>query len=405
MRILSLGTYPIVKPVHGGQRRTSQIGQYLELSGHTYQYACVYSPFAYGDNLVSEHDYPLSHVGGLYSETPFIEDLASGVFASSQDGPWNHFRSLVEQFQPDVLQVEQPFMWPLVKRLRTEGTASSTALVYSSHNVEAPLKRRILDGAGLSREKISRVGRLIEDLEEELIAVADVVIAVSQADAVHYRRSEPESNIVIVRNGTDRPVPPTPPPAAPEIVKGGHLFFVGSAYPPNVEGFEKFVLSNTLYGFPRKSLVVCGGAASAIRRSPLYTPHIASYDDRVEFFDKPEDSELVWLQDRARGTILPIATGGGSNLKTAEALSCGKWVVATPLALRSFEEFMGGAGVLVASTPEQFRGAMLDVIHAAPLVLNEAELTSRQALYWDRTLEDSGLSARLEALRVEKGQE
>ncbi|RZI55123.1 MAG: hypothetical protein EOP94_05475, partial [Zymomonas sp.] len=166
MKILALGTYPTRRPVHGGQRRTWQIGAYYQRHGAEYRYACVHTD-TYGTTDVTAFDYPYASAGGLYSAIPFIDDLGSGVFAASQDGPYRHFRTLVEAYEPDVIQLEQPFMWPLVKRMRTEGVLGKARLVYSSHNFEAPLKRAILEGAGVDRTRVAEVDSLLRTTEQE----------------------------------------------------------------------------------------------------------------------------------------------------------------------------------------------------------------------------------------------
>lgn len=398
MRILALGTYPTRKPVHGGQRRVSRIGDYYRRFGHDYRYACVYAPTAYSGEAVSEFDYPYVTVGGIYSDVPFIDDLGSGAFAAQEEAPYRHFRKLVEEYQPDVIQLEQPFMWPLVKRLFNEGVCSGALLAYSSHNYEAPLKRDILESVGVARDKVVGVARMIEDIEREIIEAAQLVMAVSQADADRYDVLSARAGAIVVRNGTDIPAKPVAPPDHQEMEIDQYLFFVGSAYPPNIEGFGKFALSQSLYGLPpKKLLAICGGAADGIYASPYYLPHSDSYGDRVHFFKSPSDEELSWIQQHARGTLLPIASGGGSNLKTAEAISACKWIVATPMAMRSFEDFTDRPGIIVARTPKEFRDGMLDVLYAKPLKLTAAEQKKSRQLYWPNLLENSGAVQMLEA--------
>lgn len=405
MKVLAIGTFPIRLPIHGGQRRSHQIGAYYERAGMTFRYASIYSPAAYSTAAVSEFDYPYAPVGGIYSEIPFIDDLGSGVFAASQDGPYDHFRHIVEEFQPDVIQLDQPFMWPLFDRLQREGYLRGVKLVYSSYNVEAPLKADILENAGIARAKVSLVAAMIDQLEREVVTASDLVIAVSSADAEQYRQMDQDVNAIVIRNGTERSIGSSRPSGGKEMLQGRFLFFVGSAYPPNIEGFAKYVLGPSLYGVPPEKLIaVCGGAADGIYQSAEYLPHAESYGDRVHFFSRLTDDELAWIKGNAKGTILPIATGGGSNLKTAEALSSGKWVVATPMAMRSFEDFMDEPGVLVADTPEAFVRAMLDVLHGEPLVLSASQVRKREALFWDKLLDASGLGKRVMSLASSKYQ-
>ncbi|KPF83590.1 hypothetical protein IP78_01790 [Brevundimonas sp. AAP58] len=310
-----------------------------------------------------------------------------------------HFRKLIESFEPDIIQLEQPFMWPLVRRLRDEGVLAGAALVYSSHNFEPPLKREILESAGVSWSRIAEVEAMTLAIETQLAEEADLVITVSTSDAEAYASLSRGCRPLIARNGTDRQTVARRPADGSEMARGRYLLFVGSAYPPNVQGFERFVLANNVYGLPpEKLLAVCGGAADAIFQSRLYAPHHDSYQDRVHFFARPSDEELTWLRREAKGFLLPIFSGGGSNLKSAEALVSGKWVVTTSTAMRSFEDLADEPGVLVADKPKAFFDAMLDVTYGEPLVLTAAQTAKRERLLWNNLLEEVGLARRVKAL-------
>lgn len=392
MRVLALGTYPTLSPVHGGQRRCSRIGDYYRAQGCEYRYACVYDPRHYGASDVTDFDTAFGSMGGIYARVPFIDDLASGVFAATEQSPYAHFAALIEQWAPDVIQLEQPFMWPLVRRLRSEGRLDGVRLVYSSHNVEGPLKREILESAGVERKLVNQIGAEIDSMEAEIVAAANVLITVSHADDGHYSSGGPGLQRIVIRNGADRPGDTAEPAFGSKLLANEYLVFVGSAYPPNIDGFKRFVLSGDLYGFPpQKRFAICGGVADSIYQSELYAPHAESYQDRVQFFGRPSDEELAWLRDRAKGFLLPIESGGGSNLKTAEALASGRWVIATTTALRSFEDFMCEKGVIVADTPNEFQDAMLGIVYGKPLSLSRQQTAKREGLFWEELLERSGL--------------
>jgi len=403
MKILALGTYPVRVPLHGGQRRTNQIGLYYKAAGMEYRHACVYDARHYSADEVGPDDLPFGLMGGLYAQAPFIDDLASGAFAASHAAPYEHFSALIETWRPDVVQMEQPFMWPLVRRLRREGKLDGVVLVYSSHNVEGPLKRDILETAGVERRIVARVEGEIEAIEKEIVESSDMLISVSEADGVRYEQYAPGLERMVIRNGADRPGRTRKPEHGGELSAGEYLFFVGSAYPPNIDGYKRYVLSGGLYGFPpAKRFAICGGVADGLFVSDLYAPHAESYGDRVQFFGRPSDEELAWLRERAKGFLLPIDSGGGSNLKTAEALASAKWVIATSTALRSFEDFQGEKGVIVADTPEAFQDAMLDVTYGKPLTLTARQKAKREGLYWDVLLARSGLADRLKRLVADR---
>lgn len=404
MKILAFGTYPTRVPVHGGQRRSSQIGAYYTANGAEYAYACIYQPRSYSADTVGPNDYPFGVMEGLFARVPFIDDLASGEFAATRPEVYDNFVKLVDTYQPHVVQLEQPFLWPLVRRLIKEGKLNGVKIVYSSHNLEAPLKFDLLESAGVSRELNVQVERRISDLESELVDRADLIISVSKSESDTYREMNSLQRPIVIRNGADRLGHVSKPVYGEELLPDEYMIFVGSAYPPNIDGFCKYVLKSGLYGFPpEKRFAICGGVSDGIYQSGLYSPHQGSYQDRVQFFSRPSDSELSWIRSHAKGFLLPIESGGGSNLKTAEALSSGKWVVTTEKALRSFEDFADQAGVIVADTPRLFRDAMLEVTYGAPLALDHRQVAMREGLYWDQLMSESGLMERLSAAMTNEG--
>jgi hypothetical protein len=116
---------------------------------------------------------------------------------------------------------------------------------------------------------------------------------------------------------------------------------------------------------------------------------------RVHFFPEIDDRQLWAIKSACHGALLPILAGGGSNLKTAEALTLGKWVVATPTALRGFEAFAQAEGVIVANNRRDFHRGMARVLCSPPLEISEASRKARDALHWDSLFERSKLAAEL----------
>jgi glycosyltransferase involved in cell wall biosynthesis len=104
----------------------------------------------------------------------------------------------------------------------------------------------------------------------------------------------------------------------------------------------------------------------------------------VQFFEQIGDEGLHQLKSNAHAVLLPITYGGGSNLKTAEALAAGKWVVATSTSLRGYEEFREEPGVLIADDRQSFRKAVMQVYRRAPLELSKEAIAKRESVHWDR---------------------
>jgi glycosyltransferase involved in cell wall biosynthesis len=390
--VLSLSTYPIVRPRHGGQRRIKAFADFYRTIGMPFAYACVYEPGGYSGADVSANDLALAYSELRFAGLPFLEDVLSGLFAEKSETAYAHFLAVFEKIQPSIIQLDHPFMWPFVRRLIKEGHAKRTALVYSSHNVEGPLKEDILRKSGAPAKRAQDMRRLIDEMEREVVAASSLVVAVSEADAAYYRPlTRPGSKVCVVHNGVDRPPALLPDEVARVKALYGdrpYAFYVGSAYPPNIEGFVRLVADGGFFfAPPERTVAICGGVSEGIFRSPEYGRFVEANSDRVQFFPDIDDNGLNALKERSHVILLPIQFGGGSNLKTAEALASGKHVVATAMALRGFEPFVSAKGVIIADTTALFRRALITALHAPSLELTAEEMATRDVLYWDRCFE------------------
>jgi hypothetical protein len=398
--IVGFGSYPIARPRHGGQRRVVAFRRFHASLGIDYQHAASYEQSVHGRDAVDPQDRPWKPIDPRLAGLPFVGDLEAGEFAAGFEPAFQAFQRFTAERRPVGLQLEHPFLWPLVKRLRQSPDFAGLPIIYSSHNVEAPLKRRLLEQSGVSRERAREVAARVAALEAEVVAAAALVVAVSRDDAAVYAGLGDPAKVVVARNGVDRvPAPSAPPIDLAGVGEHPYLLFVGSAYPPNIEGFAHFVLSERLFFLPpRKGFAICGGVSHGIFQHPLYAAQIGPYSRRVQFFPDPDDAALAYIKAHAHAFVLPIRMGGGSNLKTAEALLAGAWVVATPTALRSFEEFADAPGVLLADTPAAFHDAMVEAYHRPRLALDPAEAARREVLTWDGAFATSGLEGRLKRL-------
>jgi glycosyltransferase involved in cell wall biosynthesis len=167
---------------------------------------------------------------------------------------------------------------------------------------------------------------------------------------------------------------------------------VGSAYPPNIEGACRYVFRDGAFVVPPiKSIAVCGGVSNGILAHPTYQRFLTAHSLRVHFFTEIDDTELWAVKMACHVVALPIDTGGGSNLKTAEALALGKWIVATTVAMRGYERFMDADGVVIANDSVSFRRALAQALRSPPLTVSGASSDAREVVYWDRCFGESGM--------------
>jgi glycosyltransferase involved in cell wall biosynthesis len=397
-RVLGLGTFPIVKPVHGGQRRVDAIRKFYESIGIRYDHACIYDATIYPPGTVSGHDIPLGAPPAQYKFIPFVADLRSGWQAANDPASFEHFMRVIEALNPDALQLEHPFMWPLADQVLRRVGDRQLPVIYSSHNVEAPLKRSILLGSGVPGDVAARIHDEIETIEVEICSRAELIICVSKSDRDHYLKSRSEAGVIVVPNGVDRPPAVIPAGTAARKVFGDNRFLllVGSNYPPNTEGACQLIIRDgAFHSPPIKTLGVCGGVSEGIHAHPEYRRFAVANGYRVHFFPSIEDDDLWALKDAAHGLVLAVGSGGGTSLKTAEALALGKWVIANTHALRGFEAFADAEGVINADNRTDFRRAMAKVLQSDPVEISARSREAREVLFWDRCFSDSGLAERL----------
>jgi hypothetical protein len=397
-RVLGFGTFPTVKPLHGGQRRAAAFQRFYRSVGVEYVYTCIYDSDHYPSSLVGPHDIPLIPPESDEGPIPLIGDILSGRQGADNEVSFQHFLNVVEQLKPDALQLEQPFMWPLAKRLREVLGPRTLPLIYSSYNVEGPLKEAILAGNGVSPDLRRRICDGIEQMEAQVCREAALVVCVTAAEQSHYLQYCSPDNVIVVPNGVDRP-PSTMHDFAPcrEIFQDRpFVFTVGSAYPPNIEGASRYLFENGAFMVPPvKSIAVCGGVCAGILNHPSYQRFPEANSRRVHFFPEIDDSQLWVVKTASHVVALPIDTGGGSNLKTAEALALAKWIVATPVAMRGYEGFTGAEGLIMANDSASFRRAIAQALRSAPLMISDASRQQRESVYWDRCFEATGLADRL----------
>jgi glycosyltransferase involved in cell wall biosynthesis len=400
-RVLGLGTFPAIKPVHGGQRRAAAFQRFYESVGVDYVYTCIYDGNHYAPPLVSPHDIPLEAPSFAEAPVALIGDYLSGRQGATDPASFRHFLNIVERLEPDALQLEQPFMWPLAKRLRDTLGAGRLPLIYSSYNVEAPLKDAILTGGGVVSAVRRHICDHIEQMEAEICQEAALVVCVSAAERDHYVRYCAPERVIVVPNGVDRPPSAIQEFAACREVfeRRPFMFMVGSAYGPNIEGVCRYVFSDGAFMVPPvKCLAICGGVSEGVFHHHLYRRFGAANSARTHFFPKIDDSELWAMKAACHVVALPIDTGGGSNLKTAEALSLGKWIVASPVAMRGYENYLNAEGLIIAKDSVAFRTAVARALRSAPPVVSRESRYAREALYWDRCFNDTQLARRISVL-------
>lgn len=384
--IALLTTYPIAQPRSGGQLRGSALAEHYEVSGFEVVRVGVFPARAFPRPEHGRHDLefplddPRTFVDG--QKLPQGDDVQSGLFLSRDDGL---FQKLVDRLPPrvDAFHLEQPWLLPVVQRLRALPAFAAARLVYGSQNLEAPLKDAICRRAGVDG---ARTVALVAQLEREACELADVTLAVSASDASALK-SLGARRVVLAPNGIHA-FSSNPSAVArwrqtlgPKRV----ALFVGSGHPPNAAGFIH-AFGDALGFVPPDACIVAAG-----RVGEALTAHYASTRfptltvGRLHITGQIDDEGLSALKALASLFVLPIFEGGGSNIKTSEAILSGRPIIATSVSLRGFERYRSLPELTVADDHESWVRSLRDAFLRPEAPPGPVDAL-RSELLWKNTL-------------------
>lgn len=384
MKIVTLSTFPFEMPRHGGQHRLANIVTQYKAQGHEVESAGVlggtHYPATEGFLMFPPMEVLRRHIDNAF----LMEDWAIGEWAASDNRAFDALAALVPE-DADVLHVELPWLFRFAQRLACTPARKRVRLVYGSENVEHLLKQNIVKGY-MGEKHAKECARRVLACERNAIAAADLICAVSEHDAswISQHTNKP---VALASNGVARRAPQTKDfiAANQSTMHQQFALYCASAHPPNVVGFADVFGRGLGCLAPNQKLVVAGSAGPSIQgadwfgRTPGLSRHFVATGE-------VSDETLSALVELAHVILLPMSHGGGTNLKTAEALWAGHHIVATPTAMRGFEDFASASGLTVAAEPAAFLSAIRAAMAAPPMRLTAAERESRKVLLWEATL-------------------
>jgi hypothetical protein len=347
--LLSIGIYPIKNAVHGGQRRVSALQQVMRHSGISSYYLPVHSSQSYPDGSDEEKKFNFARdVHSIAFANGRRQDLdACRVFDIKPD-LLDALCAKIQELQPKCIQFEQPWLFPVLATVKQRGAALTAKIIYSSQNVEHLLMA------------MPEQRRATETLEREVVAASDLVIACTASDAMVYR-SWGAANVITNGNGHDhRPIDRQGETDWWNVMgKRDIMLFVGSGHPPNGVGFMDMLMPPGCVP-PGCCIVVAGDVSHWIRSYPAYRFNQRLFDETTMLIGRQPEQALNSIFGLAKAVLLPITSGGGSNLKTAEALLSGKPVIGTEKSFRGFEKFRSMSGVYISDDPVMFKKHVRD---------------------------------------------
>jgi glycosyltransferase involved in cell wall biosynthesis len=144
--------------------------------------------------------------------------------------------------------------------------------------------------------------------------------------------------------------------------------------------------------------LVAGSVGRLIQTMPefLSVPALSRHTTLLGFV---QQELLQALYDQAHVVVLPKVYGGGSNLKTAEALLSGRPIVGNDGAFIGFEPYRGLGAVHIENDPRAFWTHVAELLRGpAP---KKGRLGKREELEWSQCL--IPMVKRTEALVADRG--
>jgi len=385
-RILVVAPYPIKNPMHGGQKRTQAlVKRYRELS-YDVTFAAVYLKASYKEASASDIAVSSDTIQHHLSEHPELTDIITGSALTSDNKTKTIFTSLLKRARPQVIHVEQPYMVDSVRTVINE-IGLKSIIIFGSQNVESEMKRGIYKKV-LTKSALEKLVKRTSDIEHEAVEIADIVLAVSLYDLDVLTKNTRFKPKFVVRNGIEQPSAHIAKMNEWAVLKKDeqikHLAtFIGSAHPPNYDGFNKLIANAEIAADTR--IVVGGGVGSLIKS------HYTAHDQLWNKIIAPGTLSKVSLRSLIHESdviLLPILSGGGSNLKTAEAIISGKKIVTTEYAFRGYEQYLSLPNIYVANSPKAFETALKAAINANYVRLSTKQNKLVQAVTWPYALKN-----------------
>ena len=284
-------------------------------------------------------------------------------------------------FVPDVIIVEMPWLFKLAEQLR-DHWRTDIPIIYSSENIEYRLRQKILNNFNIKSDELIQG---IKEVEEYAALNSSANWAVSETD-VEWLKSFSNVKTYLVPNGVE----------ARKVTQVGEckfksldlpkkfVLFCGSAHMPNISGLYEAFKEGMGCIPPDSRLVIVGSICDAIRSDERFT-NIVNFRKRTCLLGLIDEELLASLLKHSHCIILPIRDGGGTNLKTAEAIWTGSYIVANSTAFRGFDQFCSSENVFITDDAARFQQ---QIRYFLGLERNNAEysIEKRKVVLWDSCL-------------------
>ena len=279
----------------------------------------------------------------LSRKAPFV--VARFISAEFEDA----LGTTLDRFQPDIVQVESPFLLPYLDRIRAQTNAP---VVLRSLNVEFTIWEGLarIERNRLRRFALNRIAFSLRAYELREMEQCDAIVPISDADADQFRALGCTRPMHVVPCGVMLPDPGDVVPSPLRVGFMGSLDFL-----PNQQAVT-WILDElwprVIAQLPDARLAIAG------RSTPDWLQRRA-LDPSVELLGEIADAAAFIRSVSV--FIAPLFAGGGMRIKVLDAMSLGKPVVATALGAGGID-VQAGRDVLLAEDAISFADAIVRLL-------------------------------------------
>ncbi len=393
-KLLVIAPYPISDSRHGGQKRVSAIVENYRKLFETVKFVAIFHKVSYPS--FSPDDIPLGARENLEAidTNPLAVDQIIGKSINTDSHVRSFFAKMLLEYKPDIIHVEQVFLYDGLSVLLKE-LNMTPKLVYGSQNIEHKMKAAIYEDLSIDKSLASSLVADTKRLEVRFSREADLVIAVSDEDA-EVHRTMGSRNVIVARNGI-APLQKIDVEVLSEyatlkkkkLIK--HIItFIGSGHPPNYLGVLELIGDDTTF-LPQASRLVLGGGVSEYFKTKFPKNNYPKLWKNLIATGMLTEARLTDLIRNTDIFILPITSGGGSNLKTAEAIQANRKIVATTYAFRGFEEYLSLPNIYIADDANTFKDVVIAALSEPFVQRSSAQEDLAKKVQWEYCLEPINL--------------
>lgn len=388
-KLLVIAPFPIKEPRHGGQKRTQALVKYYKSIVSDVAFIAIFSKTAYP--VYEETDICLGQKEVLdeIDAHPQRFDLLIGEAPDIDIHTRSYLAKALREYTPDIIHIEQPYLYKGLRVLLDELTMDPI-IIFGSENAEAKLKSDILTSDVIEKTEALSIVESTTKVETDFTQEADLVVAVSAED-LDYHKALGSKTGVVASNGIAALKAPTTTALSKwksfkkKNTTESIVSFIGSSHPPNYTGYLKNVGDNSSF-MPTRSKIVIAGGVSEYFKTNMPSEENEAFWHKVYaagFLSEDDLSALIVLSEII---LLPISSGGGSNLKTAEAIISGKKVVATSFAFRGYERYITLPNIYIADSPKDFKKAIITALETPYISRSESDVKRANEIEWQQCL-------------------